>query len=207
MKKLALLLVISNLLACGFASDDIYNNTDITVEGKTKYKKIYVGACGYRIEVQAYIDDDYGHWRKNMHGMSAMYGANERAEYSTWDTLAVTVPCQACLEGVSGMISVLDSKAHWMPWGCGQERPPLNVYGVTATFVDKKGAVDLEDEANASWQDSPYPVYKHSFVPDVFSSEKFIGGDIPPINLFLKVNRYYFYLLGEIRCINYYQQS
>lgn len=178
MKSTILFLIIASLVsACGFASDDPCTNVDLTVEGPTKYKKLVVGPCSFRIGLQTYIEDKYGHWKENIHHMSARFGNNERAEYSLWDSLGVSVPCGACEVGIVGKISVMDSKAHLMPWGCGPERPPLNVVNVHASYVDRDGAVDIADADSAPWEDSPFPIYRYDFVPKTMAADDVCDGE------------------------------
>lgn len=170
-------ILVYSLTACGFASDNPCNNVDITLDGPTKYKKLIVGPCNFRINLQTHIEDKYGHWKENIHHMSVRFGSNERAEYSLWDSLGVSVPCGACELGITGKVSVMDSKAHLMPWGCGPERPPLNILNVNASYVDRDGAVDIADANSAPWEDTPFPVYKHEFVPETMYDDDVCDGE------------------------------
>jgi hypothetical protein len=167
--------------SCGFATDPIPGDTTtIEIEGPTKYKKLVVGHCNFKINVEATIPLEWSHWKENIHQFAVISQHTkplERARYSTWDDLYTYVDCGFCTRGLHGLISVLDSKDNLVPWGCGIERPPLNIVQITATYTSPKGATPIQNEEDATWEDTPLPTYMRNFVPEIILDDRFCEGD------------------------------
>lgn len=172
-----LLAIFLSLLSCGFATDDISDKEYI--EGPTKYKKLFVGPCSFMIKIETDIPYGWEHWKTNMHQFAVMSKNTvlERARYSTWDNLYTYVDCGFCTHGLVGVVNVMDSKDNLRPWGCGPERPPLDVLNVTSIYTSPKGSTSISDENNAQWEDDPLKVYERNFTPELMMDEKFCDGD------------------------------
>lgn len=167
-------------MSCGFATDQIGDTEYIEVDGPTKYKKLVVGYCDFRIDIKVDIPD---YWKENPHQFAVKSAKMERSRYSTWDNLFTHLSCGFCRKGITGMISVLDSKFNLVPWGCGPERPPLNIIEVTSTFVSPTGATPVELEGTAGWEDEPLKVYTRTFIPELMPHPDFCDGDLVTFNL------------------------
>ncbi|MGD9209200.1 MAG: hypothetical protein PVI90_00415 [Desulfobacteraceae bacterium] len=159
--------------SCGFATDSIPGDTTV-IEGPTKYKKLVVGPCSFKISVETAIPIEWSHWKENLQQFAVMSQHTkplERARYSMWDDLYTHVSCGFCTQGLHGLISVLDSKDHLVPWGCGVERPPLDIQQVTATYSSVK------DEEDTAWEDMSLLTYTHAFTPEILLDDRFCEGD------------------------------
>jgi hypothetical protein len=177
-----LVLLISSIYlitSCGFTTDGVLIGDTEYIEGPTKYKKLYVGPCSFQINVEADIPADWAHWRNNLHQLVVMPKNLKlaRSRYSTWDDLYTGVECSFCTSGLTGMLNVLDSKDNLVPWGCGEERPPINIIRISAKYTDPEGSTPVDQENNAQWEDNPLQTYENEFVPDLISDEKFCDND------------------------------
>lgn len=178
--------VVIHLTSCGLATDSLSSTDIVEVEGPTKYKKLVTGLCSFKISAEATIPGDWGHWRQNMHQFAVISNHPhpfERARYSTWDDLYTYVDCGFCTYGIDGILSVMDSKDDLVPWGCGVERPPLNVQQIIATYVSPGGGTSIREEDKVQWEDTPLKTYEHRFVPELTSRESFCEGDLVLLNL------------------------
>lgn len=183
---LAIVFFVVILVSCGLATDPLHSTDIVEVEGPTKYKKLLVGPCSFRIDVEARIPDNWGHWRTNLQQFAVISKHAkplERARYSLWDDLHTYVDCGFCKYGLSGLISVVDSKDNLVPWGCGVERPPLNIQQVVATYVSREGTTPINEETEAPWDDTPLKGYKHIFVPELVGESPLCEGEPVLLNL------------------------
>lgn len=183
---LAIAFFVVILVSCGLATDPLTADNIVEVEGPTKYKKLIVGPCSFRIDVEVSIPDNWGHWRTNLQHFAVISKHAkplERARYSLWDDLHTYVACGFCKYGFNGLISVVDSKDALVPWGCGVERPPLDIKQVTATFVSREGTTPVEKEKDAPWDDEPLKGYKHIFVPELVGESPLCEGESVLLNL------------------------
>lgn len=183
-----IILLIIFQISCGFAIDPLTtdNFIEVEVEGPTKYKKLIVGPCSFRIDVEATIPDDWGHWKENLQQFAVISKHArqlERARYSLWNDLHTSVECGFCKYGLNGLISVVDSKDDLVPWGCGVERPPLDIQQVTSTFVSREGTTPINKEDVAPWDDDPLKGFKHIFVPELIDGGPICEGEAVMLNL------------------------
>lgn len=152
-----------SISGCAFATDAVYELNKTVQPTDTKYKVIHSGPCSYKVNFVVNIDYGYEHYKNSLHHGSVRYSKREVATFGSWNELSVVVPCGACQYDLTGVVSVLDQKINLMPWGCGQERPPLSIQKIHSSFVDtyKKG---LED-----WGDDKPKEYNHEYYPNLVS--------------------------------------
>lgn len=169
---------------CGFEKDDL-QDINMTVTNPTKYKILVVGACSFRINVKAQITAGYEHYKNDLHQLAAVFGPNEsmkflRGTFSPWDSLSVAIPCGACAGdlGLSGQISVLDDRIDLMPWGCGQQRPPLLIDYVTSEFIDPRDATPVDKKDEVEWKDGEPPIYSYTYAPEAASRPEICDGQL-----------------------------
>ena len=163
------------LCSCGFEKDDPADITNVTIQEDTKYKVLVLTPCSFRIEAHAIIPDDYAHYKKDLHQLTAIFGPNDKLKYtkgtfSTWDTLTVTIPCGACTMPLRGGVYLLDDRIDLIPWGCGRQRPPALITEVYAEYIDPgKNAKPIAEADQAEWSNEPPKKYTTTYSPRVES--------------------------------------
>jgi len=156
--KIKIVVTVMLCCGCGFDTDEPAADIDIYPPGPTKYEKIYVGPCTMGLVPHPVVSDEYRHYidgPEDLHGFIVEYGGGRysRGSKGSYNNLGVGVPCGACFSHLSGQMVVYDDKVNAMPYGWGNQRPPLNVPFVEAIYGGMRYIFKPELEFDPDYED------------------------------------------------------